>query len=753
MDALIIVFFLVASAFLAGSFRKLHQRYQDSFSHEMRNVFLAETLSFLVIIFLFTDWSILYILLGILNIIKGPFYWNAFRAINGESPVRFWAWKLSIAFTVFAIGCVWLLPSGNDFLFFATSVWYIAVHIPAIECFRRRPKIHTVSPLFMLGFMLFSKVAFLFTITIIGLRLEWSGIFFCLYCMANLSLGAVGFMVALGRAREEYESKIVKAKSVSDQLNQQLKSALDKAKNASRAKDEFLGIMSHELRTPISGIIGMASVLKSSPLNDEQHEFAWAIEDSGKDLLVLVEQILDFSRYESGKILLDTKTFSSYRFMDQVVELLGGQANRKGLEVLPYVNPSVPNLIDGDEAKLRQVLINLLNNAIKFTESGHISVTLSAVSCPDRKQPHLECRVKDTGPGIAAEDLDQLFTPFFQADTSTTRKFGGAGLGLAISKRLMVAMGGDIVCESTPGYGAEFVVTWPLERPSGDGPATHMPVLTRLRNINVWVIHQHEVFGEWIESSFKEAHLNPQSFSSVDEAIQACDQRTDDNWPHVVVLDEDSLASGHIEQAVELLHDRVHASGNRCKLIVRSAHRFQSHGNIDGILRRPCTPRRLMMKLDQVLQKSQNASASTNTVNQPIEDVDLEPVHHDGCSVLVVEDHPINQKLAVILLKKLNCRVTTANHGVEALECIERQSFDIILMDLHMPMMDGFETARQMLHRFDESKQPLMVALTAAASTQDRQLAKSCGLKDFLLKPIQYEQLEKLVERCKKTMS
>jgi len=728
------------SAFLAGSFRKLHQRYQDAFAREMWNIFLAETLSFIVILFLGTGWSVLYILLGIVNIIKGPFYWNTFRAINGEPPVRGWAWKLSIAFLVFSLGCVWLAPPDSHFLFFATSVWYIAVHVPAVECFRRRRGIHTVSPMFMLGFMLFSKVAFLFTISLITYNGEWGGIFFCLYCMANLSLGAVGFMVALGRAREEYESRLLQAKSESDHLNLRLKSALDKAEIAGRAKDEFLGIMSHELRTPISGIIGMASVLKSSPLNDEQQEFAWAIEDSGKDLLVLVEQILDFSRFESGKIPVDEKSFSVFRFMDQVVELMGGQANRKGLEVLPSVHSNVPTLVTGDEPKLRQVLINLLNNAIKFTDKGHIAVSIKLVSGPKSQDTaRLECCVQDTGPGIAPEDMGRLYTPFFQADTSSTSQFGGAGLGLAISKRLMLAMGGDIACQSSPGGGTSFTIHWPLKRPSGDEPATHFSAFTRLKDLNVWVIHQHEAFGKWVEESFEAVQMKPRTFSSPQDAIDEFARLQDQDWPGIILLDEDSLVGVTLEHSLDRLRDRIQASGKNCKLMIRSSSRFQSQVQVDAIIRRPTTPRRMIMKLDRVLLKTASQPTVLSAQSSGVADEEVNQNASDGCSVLVVEDHPINRKLAVILLGKLNCRIVTANHGGEALECMERESFDVVLLDLHMPVMDGFETARRIRQKYDDADQPLLVPLTAAASLQDRELAKSCGMTDFLMKPIQFE--------------
>lgn len=751
MGALIIIFFLVASAFLAGSFRKLHQRYQDAFAREMWHVFLAETLSFLGILFLATKWPVLYISLGILNIIKGPFYWNTFRAIHGDPPVRGWALKLAIAYFVFSLGCIWLIPSDNNFLFYSTSAWFLVVHIPAVECFRRRPKIHAVSPMFMFGFMLFSKVAFLFTITFVIYNEEWGGVFFCLYCMANLSLGAVGFMVALGRAREEYESRLLQAKSDSDDLNLQLKSALDRAKIAGRAKDEFLGIMSHELRTPISGIIGMASVLKSSPLNDEQQEFAWAIEDSGKDLLLLVEQILDFSRYESGQIPVEENPFSVIRFMDHVLELLGGQSNRKGIELLVSMHSNVPNMVVGDEGKLRQVIINLLNNAIKFTDKGHVSVFLKVVSGPNvQTGKRLQCQVKDTGPGIAAEDMGRLFTPFFQADTSSTREFGGAGLGLAISKRLMLAMGGDVTCESKQGEGTTFTIHWPLKRPSEGERATHLDAFSRLKGIHIWVIHQHDAFGDWVEKSFKEAQMQSRSFPSAQDAIDAFTHLDDQDWPSMIILDEDSLAGCPMDRPLELLGKCIASAQKNCKLVVRSSHRFQSQARVDGILRRPTTPNRMIIKIDRILQKT--ASQSNVLSSKTSSDADLisTQVHQGACSVLVVEDHPINRKLAVILLEKLNCRVVTANHGEEALGCMEKQTFDIVLMDLHMPVMDGFETARTIRQRWGDADRPLLVALTAAASQQDRELAKASGLTEFLTKPIQFEQLEKLVERSRR---
>ena len=745
---MIIIFFLVASSFLAGSFRNLHQRYQDAFAREMWYVFLAETLSFLVILFLVLDWSILYILLGILNIIKGPFYWNSFRTIHGEPPVRGWAWKLSTAFVVYSLGCVWLAPPESNFLFYSTSVWFLLVHVPAVECFRRRPMMHVVSPMFMFGFMLFSKVAFLFTITMVEYNQEWGGVFFCLYCMANLSLGAVGFMVALGRARETYESRLLDAKSESDHLNQQLKSALETAEIAGRAKDEFLGIMSHELRTPISGIIGMASVLKSSPMNDEQHEFASAIEDSGRDLLMLVEQILDFSRYESGQIPVQEHPFSVSRFMDHILELVGGQANHKGIELLVSVHSNVPNMIVGDEGKIRQVLINLLNNAIKFTEKGHVLVSLKVVPCSkDQPGERLECRVQDTGPGIASEDMDRLFTPFFQADTSSTREFGGAGLGLAISKRLMLAMDGDIACESKPGFGTLFTIQWPFITSSENEPATHLEIPARLKGFTVWVVHQYDAFGSWMEEALKEAQAQTRNFTSITDTLHALSNLQEKEWPSMIILDEDSLHGCLLDESLELLGDRIESAHKNCKLVIRSRQGFQARARLDGMLLRPSTPRRMIMKIERILNTSAEHSSARVSVPSPDAGEDSNPGKADGCSVLVVEDHPINRKSAVILLKKLQCRVVTANHGQEALGCMEQQSFDIALIDLHMPVMDGFETARQIRKRFDEADQPLLVALTAAASWQDRELAKASGLTEFLVKPIQFEQLEKLIER------
>jgi len=253
-----------------------------------------------------------------------------------------------------------------------------------------------------------------------------------------------------------------------------------------------------------------------------------------------------------------------------------------------------------------------------------------------------------------------------------------------------------------------------------------------------------------VEKSFKEAQMQSRSFPSAQDAIDAFTHLDDQDWPSMIILDEDSLAGCPMDRPLELLGKCIASAQKNCKLVVRSSHRFQSQARVDGILRRPTTPNRMIIKIDRILQKT--ASQSNVLSSKTSSDADLisTQVHQGACSVLVVEDHPINRKLAVILLEKLNCRFVTANHGEEALGCMETQSFDIVLMDLHMPVMDGFETARTIRQRWGDADRPFLVALTAAASQQDRELAKASGLTEFLTKPIQFEQLEKLVERSRR---
>jgi len=233
--------------------------------------------------------------------------------------------------------------------------------------------------------------------------------------------------------------------------------------------------------------------------------------------------------------------------------------------------------------------------------------------------------------------------------------------------------------------------------------------------------------------------MKPRTFSSPQDAIDEFARLQDQDWPGIILLDEDSLVGVTLEHSLDRLRDRIQASGKNCKLMIRSSSRFQSQVQVDAIIRRPTTPRRMIMKLDRVLLKPASQPTVLPAQSSGVADEEANQNASDGCSVLVVEDHPINRKLAVILLGKLNCRIVTANHGGEALECMERESFDVVLLDLHMPVMDGFETARRIRQKYDDADQPLLVPLTAAASLQDRELAKSCGMTDFLMKPIQFE--------------
>ncbi len=586
---------------------------------------------------------------------------------------------------------------------------------------------------------------------------QQSDAFHCEYRMLHQNGNWIWTLVR-GKALFGPHGRAIRMVGIQSDITQQklaeseLRQAKENAEAADRSKSEFLTVMSHEIRTPMNGVLGFTNLLLDTALGREQRDWLLTIRSSGESLLTLINDILDFSKIESGRMEFDRHPVSVRRCLEEVLDLLWSKAHEKKIALLHWIDIDVPEWVLTDSTRLRQVLVNLIGNAIKFTTKGEVEIRIGLVLSTTSQAPQLSFTIRDTGEGIAPDRINRLFRPFSQADSSTTRRFGGSGLGLAISRNLTQLLGGDIELASTSPQGSSFrftiqaaFTTAPADQAAGAQPLRPTVALEGRRAV---IVDDNECNRNILTSQLKRWGIICESFK---EPLKAIEHVREHGEYDLAILDMIMPGMHGVELAAQL--HQLPGRANLPMILLSSINHeelrvYHPKDHFTVVLTKPVRQSALLDALNKTLGDTRHAETNKpEPTHPPITKFDPTLGQQHPLRIIVAEDNLVNQKLITGLLRRIGYQPQIVGHGLACIEALRRDAFDLILMDCQMPEMDGYDATVRIRNgeAGDHNRNIRIIALTASAMVGDREICLKAGMNDYLTKPLNAPDLIRLI--------